>query len=406
MRSLFFAILLYAATIPSLSGQTLSISGIVTDASTGAPVAGASVFFSSTSYGVVSSSNGTFNITGIQPGKYDLIVSSVGYETFSQTISLTISITGKTIALKQKAALLNEVIVRRYLKDGFKQWGQFFLDNFIGTSAFSKDCSIKNIKALKFSYSKQSGELNVDATEPLLIENKALGYNIQYQLENFTFHFDTKLLFYAGYTFFTEMEGNHRKQQRWKTARAEAYEVSQLRFMRSLFRNRLAEDGYQLYRLERIPNVARQRMQAKQRFYYDTVKHHGVIINYENTLPPDSAEQFSRIMAQKDPIEIVHPGMLTGADIAYAADSATAVLDIKDYLIVRYPKRTIPAEYAAIIRDGSVKQPVSSVLYTMDKQRVFVTANGYYYDVMHLVSEGFWGWWEKVGNLLPYDYTP
>jgi hypothetical protein len=37
--------------------------------------------------------------------------------------------------------------------------------------------------------------------------------------------------------------------------RADAYEVSSMRFMRSLYRNRLAEDGYQLLLLERIPNL-------------------------------------------------------------------------------------------------------------------------------------------------------
>jgi hypothetical protein len=47
-------------------------------------------------------------------------------------------------------------------------------------------------------------------------------------------------------------------------------------------------------------------------------------------------------MAQKDPIEIIHPGFLKGEDIAYGADSLTAALDFKQYLIVRFPQRTIP----------------------------------------------------------------
>jgi len=29
------------------------------------------------------------------------------------------------------------VVVRNYLKDGWEQWGSFFLENFIGTSALA-----------------------------------------------------------------------------------------------------------------------------------------------------------------------------------------------------------------------------------------------------------------------------
>ncbi len=387
-------------------GQTLSVKGTVTDSATGKPVANASVFFSNTSYGAITDNAGTFNITGMQPGKYTLVVSFVGYQTYSESITLTTAAENINILLKQKPALLQEVVVRKYLKDGWEQWGQFFLENFIGSSSLSRDCQVINIKALKFSYSKKEEELTVDATEPLEIENKALGYRIQYQLENFTFKFSQKYLFYAGYVLFTEMEGSKRKQQQWKTARAAAYEVSQMRFMRSLFRNRLVEDGYQLYQLERIPNTERQRLRRHEKNYYDTVRKTGMIVNYENTLPPDSTVYFKKITAQKDPVEIIHPGMLKGTDIAYGADSATAALDFKNYLIVRYPKRTIPPEYASEIQGGSVKQPVSSVVFLSLGQPLFVTANGYYYPIDNLMTEGFWGWWEKLSTLLPYDYMP
>ena len=176
--------------------------------------------------------------------------------------------------------------------------------------------------------------------------------------------------------------------------------------MQSLYRNKLTEDGYQLLLLKRIPNLEKQRWQAKQKLYYDTVQHKKTIINYESTLPTDSLEYFKKVMAQKDPIETILPNTITGSDIAYGADSITAALDFTNYLIVRFPKRNIPQEYANSIAQGSVKQPVSSIISLPNNIPVYVTSSGYFFNVQDLVMEGFWGWWEKMASMLPYDYMP
>jgi len=39
------------------------------------------------------------------------------------------------------------------VKDGWQKYGQFFTENFIGKSEFSKQSTIKNPEALKFYYS-------------------------------------------------------------------------------------------------------------------------------------------------------------------------------------------------------------------------------------------------------------
>lgn len=65
------------------------IKGTVVNESTGAPIAGTSVFISNTSKGTVSNSNGYFELTDVPAGKHELVVSSIGYETnvfsFSRT---------------------------------------------------------------------------------------------------------------------------------------------------------------------------------------------------------------------------------------------------------------------------------------------------------------------------------
>jgi len=386
--------------------QAFSVSGKVTDAETGNVISNASVFLSNTSYGTITNSKGEFVLNNIPQGKYDLVVSFVGYETFAKTISNENVSASLNIQLKQKAGELKGVTVKTYDKNGWKNWGQFFNDNFIGLSLYAKNCSIKNTDAIRFSFSKKKNELTAFATEPLIIENKALGYIIRYQLEDFKYQFTDHYLFYAGYPLFEEMKGGKGKIKRWLKARADAYDVSMMHFMRSLYRNKLKQDGYQMYHLKRIPNVERQRWMAKEKNYYDTVAKKTVVMNFTSTLQADSLALYDKYINQKDPIEIIEPVEITGDGIAYAEDSVTAAIYFKDFLVVRYLKRTMPEEYLATTMSGSKNQPVSSALNLLNNKPVYITSNGYYYNVEDLLSEGFWGWWEKMGNSLPYDYLP
>ncbi len=83
--------------------------------------------------------------------------------------------------MKPKMEELQTVVVEPYEKDGWETWGKFFIENFIGTSQNARSCTIKNYKTLRFRHSKKRNQLTVTADDPLIIENKALGYSIQYQ---------------------------------------------------------------------------------------------------------------------------------------------------------------------------------------------------------------------------------
>lgn len=83
--------MLLVAVLPQLGlGQTAgSIKGKVTDASTGNPLPGATVYLRGTSMGASSDLNGDYSITDVPPGKYTLRVSYVGYRT--RSISLAVA---------------------------------------------------------------------------------------------------------------------------------------------------------------------------------------------------------------------------------------------------------------------------------------------------------------------------
>jgi TonB-linked SusC/RagA family outer membrane protein len=106
---LFALIIALILSIPGqLFSQNVPITGKITDATTGQPVAGASVRVKGTSGGVATDSSGIFHINAARSAT--LIVSYVGYE--SRDISAAGNLSG--IQLKQTGGALADVVVVGY----------------------------------------------------------------------------------------------------------------------------------------------------------------------------------------------------------------------------------------------------------------------------------------------------
>ena len=381
----------------SVTGQK-TLKGIVSDADGGQPIPGASVFLSNTSVGTVANGQGEFTLQ-IPAGKYDLITSSIGFETGSQTISSTDLPDFITIKLKTKAKELETVIFEPFEKDGWNKWGRFFIENFIGTSAFAKDCILKNKDALKFRHSKKKNVLTAVGFEPLIIENKALGYTIRYQLEDFSFDFKTNYLYYAGYPLFQEMDGGLVKKRRWEDARSKAYRGSMMHFMRSVFRNTIAQESFDVFALKKVFNVEKARVKS---VYRNRIKiHSGKATNLAGS-GEDSSDYYNKILAQEDYFDVVGKSKLTGDSIAYAVNNVTAGLEFKDHLLIIYKMGTAPSEYRQQYPKSSAA--MMSQITLVNQEPIEIQANGSYYQPTNLLSLGYWGWSEKIATMLPFDY--
>src|SRR5688572_4721672 len=110
------------------------LKGVVQNTDSKAPVPAASIFLANTSIGTTANTNGQFTLN-IPTGKFDLIVSSVGYETYTQTITSPFNSDFISINLQPKAKELDNVRIEPFEKDGWEKWGQFFVENFVGFSA-------------------------------------------------------------------------------------------------------------------------------------------------------------------------------------------------------------------------------------------------------------------------------
>jgi hypothetical protein len=378
-----------------------SLSGRIIAADTKRPVNAASVFLSNTSVGVSSNDSGNFIIPNFPQGKYDLVVSCVGYETYQQTIQSNQLPSFLKIELKPKIKELQEVIIRTYDKDGWKNWGKFFTDNFIGTVMNASECTIVNKEVLKFVHNKKQNILNAYADETLIIENNALGYKLKYQLEGFEYNFRTHLLLYYGYPLFEEMEGSERKLKNWAKNREEVYYGSIMHFMRSLYRNKIEENGFEVRKMIKKPNLEKQRIKGiyKSRMQMDE---DGRMVS--RPIPKDSSVYYDKILSQPDETSYLIKTILPGDSIAFAIDSTTAGLSFTDYLDITYTNKKVSLDYLNQYNlQGKSGYPISQITL-VNNNHVEIISNGSYFNVTDLISYGYWAWSEKVANMLPFDY--
>lgn len=185
LPAILFILLL--TSFPAFSQR--SIKGKVVNGITGEVLPGASVFISNTSKGTISNKQGYFELNDIPIGKHDLVISSIGYETNAFSFSAEQLPLQLKVEMEVKVRELPNVTVEPSVEEGWDKWGRLFMDNFIGSTPNAAQCKIKNEKSIRFRFYKKSNRVIAWCDEPLIVENKALGYKISYQLEDFEVNF-------------------------------------------------------------------------------------------------------------------------------------------------------------------------------------------------------------------------
>jgi hypothetical protein len=383
MKKIISCLLLFLTATRLLSQSPVStLTGSIRDSATGKPLGGVSVFLNSTSKGTVTHDDGNFTLPGIPAGRYELIISAIGYATYVTEISTRHLPASLKILLRTQASELAAVTVEPYLKDGWKRYGRFFWDNFIGTTENASSCSIKNKEVLRFRFYPKSRKLSVTAVEPLVIVNKALGYNLEYRLEGFTCDYSTNIISFYGYPLFHEMTAEDSDHlHRWEKNREYAYLGSMMHFIRSLYNQRLREDGFIIEHEIEVPNVEKARV--KTIFIPNVTK--------TDSIPIDSLHHYWEILREPD----------------YYIQKTKSF----DNLIHINPDQTksfyFTGDFTVIFGIGHLGIPYTeSEIEMMAPTPVEVEENGMYFPPGTLLSKGNWARTEKIANLVPRDYTP
>lgn len=340
--------------------QYIIITGNVTDES-GKSLQGASVFAQNTTIGTATDASGNFKIW-LPAGGHDLVVSFTGYT--NESIRVTASDNNRHLTFKMEPRAKEiadvSVIATNEVRNGWVKHGAFFVEQFIGRTTNSRDCYIRNPEVLKFYNYRRTNRLKVVATEPLLVENRSLGYNIRYDLDSFTHDFKTSTSLYTGSPLFEEMTAADPSDSiRWNAARRKAYTGSLLHFMRSVYRKELTKDGFEVQFVMRNSD---KEYAVKLEDFYNSLR--------------------------------------------YSVDDSTGIVKLDPYqkhVGVIFSKEK-PEENYNLFNENEPEDFQFSVLNFTPAQPLFIEQNGYFYEQSDASLDGYWTW-ERVADLLPYNYT-
>lgn len=355
MKNLSVLALFCIITVTCLAQGT--ISGTITDAESGLPLEGASVFAQNTTKGVITNKEGFFSFY-LDKGGYEIGISFTGYA--SRTINL--EVTGDRnfqLTLQKADNTLGEVVIKNSaeLSDGWERYGSFFVNHFIGQTSNADSTQILNPEVLRFFHYKRNDRLKILASEPLQIENRALGYQVRYELDSFVHFFKTDLYSYKGKAFYMPLEGDSLQQLMWEKARFETYQGSRLHFLRSYYDETLEEEGFvvNLYSPASKTKFAKLANPYESTYYFfdDST---GIA---ELSFPPKTSISFEKKKPQKRYLE----------------------------------QYKLPA--------GSTSQ----VSFVELKAPILIMPNGFFTEQKSWVNQGYWSW-TNLADQLPFDYQP
>ena len=342
-------------------GQTLS--GYVYDEAQDLPMPGATVYIDGTTLSSITDENGYFSINA--PSKYNaaLIISYIGYKTFSVPDPFSYDAPIK-ILLREDVISLEAVTVTKQ-KGPFtrKEMLKAFREQFLGKSRAGQSCTIANEEDIVLYYDTQYNSLIANAKEPLRIVNKRLDYYVTFDLVDFRVNYRQQTLdgyyvdnsFFAGTTLFADIAKNKNKAEK---IRGETYLGSVAHLMKTIVSEDWEKQKFRFY-AGNFPANPKEYLKISDSLNYKKVT---LIDPYKK---PNTIDTAGMNLGQANP----QPGHIPAKEIRY------------------------------------------NVLYDSEEQSVFMFSKGYFYvdenglffPLTELIFGGHIGSL-KVGDLLPADY--
>lgn len=111
MKKIFLIVALISTFL--FGGTTGKLSGVIKDADTGEPLVGANILIEGTSFGAATNLRGEYVILNIPPGRYNVKISFIGYETIlmQNVVIIVDQTTNLSVDLKPQTLQVGEVIV-------------------------------------------------------------------------------------------------------------------------------------------------------------------------------------------------------------------------------------------------------------------------------------------------------
>ena len=334
--------------------------------------------------GTTTDENGFYSFNNIQKGRYEMVISMIGYKMDKVNVNLF-----EEDRLKMNFRLIPEPIKMKEIQvssKSNKQWKKdykLFKKQFLGTSLNGESCRILNEYVLSFS--RDAKTFTAEAFQPLEIENRRLGYILTYYLDEFKI--DETFTKYAGEFFFAEMEPlNERQAKKWEKNRKKAYLGSLRHFLSTLGKRFDARFNKTVLGLEEKPSWKSIKNRKS-----DPLIDEGFIILLSKRLDPNEFYADDKLYRS-----LQNDTLVTGTII-----NSELELSFNGKMKIIYRRESEENNYA-MDRRKDIKSVQTSYLI-LKKGSVVFDKKGRYFELYMIEQQGY-NAWERVGERLPLDY--
>ncbi len=241
MKNIIFLLLV----VTSSYAQITRIKGKVIDEKTKEALPFVNIFVGNTTKGTASNEAGEFSFSNLPIGSYNIVASLVGY--VSKSVPIVVksenSVVEITISLQLDEKILDEISIKSSRDKAWEANLKLFKNIFLGITDNANKCKIMNPYTIDFE--TKGDKLLAKASQPILIENLALGYKLTFVMKAFEVSKTDFLI--AGDTFFEEMLASPKEKTIWQENRLNTYQGSINHFLQSLARRTSTQDGFNVY---------------------------------------------------------------------------------------------------------------------------------------------------------------
>ncbi len=222
---------------PSITSfSSLSVSTLTEQS--GKPLGGASVVLLGTTFGSVTDISGVCQLQNIPPGNYTLVASKSGFDPKVLKITVRVNVSHHFIVR------LNERPAAVKATQSAHPRAAEIARVLLGNSSNSMRCKVTNLEG--FHVTETSTGMIVSSNEPVIIENRGLGYRLSLDLD--TLIKSPRGTTWSGKVSFTTLSASAESEQEdWNQKRQIVYQGSLRHFLRSAANNTLSEEGFDVY---------------------------------------------------------------------------------------------------------------------------------------------------------------
>ena len=385
------------ALLPAVAfAQNSEITGKVRIAGTQTPIDQANVFLSNSTAGTSTRTDGSFILSGLKPGQYTLVVSIVGYDTYTKSVLVGSQPINLDIELAQSNTQLREVVITT--PADWKKNYEEFEKVFIGTDENAKYCTVINPHIVTLQYHKSTQVLEAYTDDFLIVENLALGYRVKFLLKSFEYDRLSGIIRYEGQQLFSELKGSKKQVEIWHKNRRDTYYGSHMHFYRALYQNKLDSEGFIVMKYTRELNPARPSekvIRQKLKKFNDGMAVHRDSAIYWVGLAKMSKYYKEALDKKPTPAEeILQPTNQQGVYQVY----------FKGYnLYVVYTKKREKDDFQDMYRPLDMPNYQTSVVSATEPY--VIDSNGIVFGDSSPLYEGTWSK-SRLSDLLPVDYVP